>query len=102
MEDPPNESRAEDQPAPRYRHHCDRCHCLGYADINGERADLFVCEDLVIARYSDAPEDYQAQHVHALTPRSSPFLLTALRLWLDRRGETSEAERVAHGPPMES
>lgn len=77
--------------SPKFKHHCDACTCLGEAVINGTAADLFVCEDTVIARFGDAPDAYEASHLSRLSAFSSPYLLTAFRLYLDACGETPRA-----------
>ena len=71
---------------PKYRNHCESCDCLGEVVINDVRADVFVCEDIVLARFSASPDDYEAAHLHTLTMSSNVFLLTAFRLYLDKKG----------------
>ena len=80
----------------KYRHLCNKCACLGHATINGESADLFVCAETVIARFSDAPDDYRATHVSQLSATSDVFLLAAFRLYLDTRGEAARYEPALH------
>jgi len=54
----------------------------------GDRAaDLYVCDDLVIACFSDPPGCVQAQHMYRLTFESDVFLLAAFRLYLDHVGK---------------
>lgn len=81
---------------PKFKHHCDHCTCLGEAVINGTGADLFVCSDTVIARFGDEPDDYEASHLSQISAFSSPYLLTAFRLYLDAKGEKAERARLIH------
>ncbi len=85
---------------PKYEHYCEKCTCLGYATINDESADLFVCAETVIARFSDAPDDYRATHISQLSATSDVFLLAAFRLYLDARGEQPYHEPAIH--PLQS
>ncbi|MEX2536535.1 MAG: hypothetical protein WD273_13145 [Trueperaceae bacterium] len=88
--------------SPRYQHYCDRCSCLGQATLNDRTADLFVCEDLVVARYGDEPGEAEAEHIHNLGLESSPFLLAAYRLYLDENGKTAFAGTAVHPKPIQS
>ncbi|HEX7005276.1 MAG TPA: hypothetical protein VF168_13920 [Trueperaceae bacterium] len=81
---------------PRYQHFCERCTCLGRATINGVSADLFVCDDLVVARFGDEPGQAEAEHIHNLELESNPFLLAAHRLYLDSLGQEALAGRARH------
>lgn len=81
---------------PRYRHYCGRCTCLGKVEINGVTADVFTCDDLVIARYGDAPGEAEAEHIDQLSLESSAFLLAAYRLYLDEQGKTPLPSSVSH------
>ena len=88
---------------PRYRHYCERCTCLGQATINERTADLFVCDDLVVARYGDEPGESEAEHIHSLKLETSPFLLLAYRLFLDRSGQEAVSGRARHpAEPIQS
>lgn len=82
--------------SPRYQHHCGRCTCLGRMDVNGQSADLFVCDGVAIARFSDDPEDYLAAHLTSLSAHSNVFLLAAFRLYLDARGERADRSELRH------
>lgn len=82
--------------SPQYRHYCKKCACLGQATINGVSADLFVCAETVIAKFSDAPDDYRATHVNQLSAHSDVFLLAAFRLYLDTKGEQPHYEPAIH------
>lgn len=64
---------------------------LGEAVINGVRAELFVCDDIVLARFSTHPDDYEAAHLRSLTVTSNVFLLVAFRLYLDRQATAAPA-----------
>lgn len=86
--------------SPRYQHFCDRCTCLGQATINDETADLFVCDDLVVARFGDEPGQAEAEHMYSLSLESNAFLLAAHRLYLDSVGKEAIAGRVP--PPGEA
>lgn len=57
---------------------------LGKATVDGVNADLFVFSDIVLARFSSHPDDYEAAHLKSLTITSNVFLLVAFRLYLDR------------------
>lgn len=57
---------------------------LGETTVNGVHADLFVFSDIVLARFSSHPDDYEAAHLKSLTITSNVFLLVAFRLYLDR------------------
>jgi hypothetical protein len=81
---------------PRYEHLCEKCACLGQATVNGVSADLFVCADTVIARFSNRPDDYVATHVAKLSAFSNVFLLAAFRLYLDAQGRVPEYAPVTH------
>jgi hypothetical protein len=72
--------------------------------LNGKSADLFVCDGVAIARFSDQPEDYLAAHLSSLSAHSDVFLLAAFRLYLDARGETAPRSALRHGPtpPLQS
>ena len=88
---------------PRYRHYCDRCTCLGQATINDRTADLFVCDDLVVARFGDEPGEAEAEHMHSLGVESDVFLLAAYRLYLDSLGKEAIRGRADHpGQPLQS
>lgn len=82
--------------SPRYRHYCDRCTCLGQATLNETTADLFVCDDLVVARYGDEPGEAEAEHMHSLGLESSAFLLAAYRLYLDSVGKEPTPGTAPH------
>ena len=81
---------------PKFQHHCDKCYCLGHIVVNGKGADLFVCADTVIARYSDDRDDYEATHMAKITALSSVFLLAAFRLYLEHRGERAVQANLIH------
>ena len=81
---------------PKFQHHCGRCTCLGEIIINDIRADAFVCDDIVIARFSDNPDDYEAQHLKKLTMHSNVFLLTAFRLYLDAQSDVIAPPGIRH------
>lgn len=51
--------------------------------VNGVHADLFVFSNIVLARFSSHPDDYEAAHLKSLTITSNVFLLVAFRLYLD-------------------
>ena len=85
---------------PKYQHYCDRCTCLGQVTLNETTADLFVCDDLVIARYGDEPGESEAEYVHNLDLDSSAFLLAAHRLYLDEKGEKPVRGSARH--PVEA
>ena len=88
---------------PRYQHYCDRCTCLGQATINEHTADLFVCDDLVVARYGDEPGESEAEHIDSLELESSPFLLAAYRLFLESSGKEAVRGRARHpAEPIQS
>lgn len=72
------------------------CICLGDIAVNGTSATLYICDDLVIARYGDGPGEAEAQHIHALNLESSAFLLAAYRLYLDTIAGTQD-----HDPLLE-
>lgn len=82
--------------SPRYRHYCDRCTCLGQATMNERTADLFVCDDLVVARYGDEPGEAEAEHIHNLDLESSAFLLAAFRLYRDESGKAPVHGSAVH------
>lgn len=71
---------------PKYRHHCETCTCLGQVTMHGVTADLFVCDETVMARTGDGPDDYRASHVKSLSIWSDSFLLAAFRVCVDTRG----------------
>jgi len=88
---------------PKFQHHCGRCTCLGEVVINDVRADVFVCDDIAIARFSDHPDDYEAQHLKKLSMHSSVFLLTAFRLYLDVQSDVTTAAGIKHeARPLQS
>lgn len=86
---------------PRYKHHCSKCNCLGEVVVNDTAADLFVCDDTVIARFGDEPDNYEASHLSQLSATSSIFLIAAFRLYLEARGETIPRPSLSH-PPLKS
>lgn len=89
--------------SPRYRHYCDRCTCLGQATLNDQTADLFVCEDLVVARYGDEPGEAEAEHIHNLAVDSSAFLLAAYRLYQEESGKSAVPGSAVHpAEPLQS
>ena len=87
---------------PKYKHHCGRCSCLGEVVINDVRADVFVCDDIVIARFSERPDDYEAQHLNKLTMESNVFLLTAFRLYLDEQRKMNTPTLYREDQPLQS
>ena len=87
---------------PKYQHHCGSSLCLGEVVINDVRADIFVTEDLVIARFSEQPDDYEAQHLSQITMESNVFLITAFRLYLDERRKTVPQGQLLGGPSLQS
>jgi hypothetical protein len=64
--------------------------------VNDRGADLFVCGDTVIARYSDKADDYEATHMAKITALSSVYLLAAFRLYLEHRGEKAIQASLIH------
>lgn len=81
---------------PKFQHHCGRCTCLGEVVINDVRADVFICDDIAIARFSDHPDDYEAQHLKQLTMHSNVFLLTAFRLYLEVQNDVPVSAGIKH------
>ena len=81
---------------PKYKHYCNSCDCLGEIIINDVRADVFVCEDIVLARFSSRPDDYEAAHLQSLTMSSNVFLLAAFRLYLDKRETQNVPAGIMH------
>lgn len=84
---------------PRYTTYRSDCDCLAQVTINDRSADVFVCNDLIIARFSNHPDDYEASHMAQLTFTSNVFLLVAFRLYLEARGG---ANGEPHSAPLES
>ena len=82
---------------PPYEHGGDACRYLGEVIINSVRADTFVCGMKVVARFSDAPDDFVEEHLVKLSMTSNVFLLTAFRLYLDVRGVTPKGAAAQGG-----
>lgn len=80
--------------APHDQKYANNCIRLGGITLNGTSAILYVCDDLVIARYGDGPGEAEAQHLHKLTFESSAFLLAAYRLYLDTLAHAQDQHPV--------
>lgn len=75
---------------------------LGAMTLGEKTAQLYVCYDLVIARFEGRPGGVQAQHMYRLTFESDVFLLAAFRLYLDYAGKIPMPAIDAGGePPLE-
>lgn len=80
----------------------DDCVALGEMRLDDRSAELYVCDDLLIACFNDPPGDVRAQHMYRLTFESDVFLLAAFRLYLDRTGKVPLPEDGPEGDvPLE-
>lgn len=90
---------------PTFKHGDGSCLYLGEVIVNSVKADTFVCKMEVIARFSDEPGDFVLEHLMKLSMTSNIYLLTAFRLYLDKRGVTREEAPLRGGlesPPLQS
>lgn len=78
------------------------CVDLGTMQLADRTAVLYVCDDLVIACFSDPPGGVLAQHMYRLTFESDVFLLAAFRMYLDHVGKAPmPSPDVAGDAPLE-
>ena len=82
---------------PTYPHGNTSCLYLGEVIINKVKADTFVCGMEVIARFSNAPDDFVTAHLMKLSMTSDIHLLAAFRLYLDERGVTQRETPLRGG-----
>ena len=85
------------EPNPIDPHVREDCMELGSMRIDDREAELFACDGLLIACFTDPPGGVQAQHMYRLTFESDVFLLAAFRIYLDRTGKVPMPELDLEG-----
>ena len=65
---------------PEYQHDCNGCTYLGQTIGRSKLVDLYQCGDTIIARYSNAPEDYSSTTYGMAHPEGHAELYAAQAL----------------------